>query len=57
MRTMWLFISYLVRAQPPPSPDIMEFLSTDEKLVSLGSIYLLPQNRSGVPPREEIPLL
>ena len=54
---MWLFISYLLRAQPPPSPDIMEFLSTDEKLVSLGSIYLLPQNRSGVPPREEIPLL
>ena len=46
---MWSFISYLGRAQPPPSScfygvsAIMEFLSAGEKLFSLGPIYLLPQ--------------
>ena len=49
MRHMWSFISYLGRAQPPASScfygvsAIMEFLSTGEKLFSLGPIYLLPQ--------------
>ena len=49
IRNMWSFIFYLGRAQPPPSScfygvsAIMEFLSTREKLFSLGSIYLLPQ--------------
>ena len=47
-RNRWPFISYLDRAQPPPSScfygvsTIMEFLSTGEKLFSLGPIYLLP---------------
>ena len=42
-------VFYLGRAQPPPSSrfygvsPIMEFLSTGEKLFSLGPIYLLPQ--------------
>ena len=35
----------------------MEFLSTGEKLVSLESVYLLPQDLSVVLPREEISLL
>ena len=41
-------VFYLGRAQPPPSScfygvsAIVEFLSTGEKLFSLGPIYLLP---------------
>ena len=50
MRNMWSFISYLCKAQPPPSccfygvSAIMQFLYTREKLPSLGPIDLLPHS-------------
>ena len=53
---MWSFISYLGRAQPPPSfcfygvSAIMEFLATGDELqlFGWGPIYLLPQNNNRV---------
>ena len=42
---MWSFTSYLGRARPPPLSSYYGVSVTEQKLFSLGSVYLLPQSQ------------
>ena len=48
MRNIWSFISYLGRAQPPPSSNFYEVSVNRGETVQPGPIYLLPQLGFGI---------